>query len=75
MVKLFFIFSKTYLVAQESVILFEWHILSNMKYFASNVVLLSIFKKVAYFDVKCNFVYMIKIHKFERKCVLEYSKP
>jgi hypothetical protein len=38
---------------------------------ASNVVLRRFFKKLAYFNLKCHFVYITKIHKHERTHALK----
>jgi hypothetical protein len=38
---------------------------------ASNVVLSRFFKKMAYFNVKFHYVYIMKIHKYERTIVLK----
>ena len=50
---------------QESVIFFLWYDI-----LVSNVILLSVFNKTTYFNVKCHYVYKLKIHKYEIKCVL-----
>ena len=58
----------THLVVQESVVLSECPILYNMTFLASNVVLLRFFKKMVYFNVKCHFVYTMKISMNEHYC-------
>ena len=63
---LFSPFNITCLVAQENAILSECCIMHNMTFWSLNVVLLRSFKKLAYFNVKCHFVYTMKIYKYER---------
>lgn len=60
-----------YLVMQESVVLSNSRILSDKTILPSNVVLSSFFKKMGFFNVKCHFVYVMKIHKYERTLVLK----
>ena len=57
---------------QESVVLFGCR--SFIDIFVSNVVLLNVFKKLVHFDLKCDFVHIVRTHKYERTCVLkEYA--
>ena len=55
-------------VAQESVILSECCILLNMTFWSC---IIEVFQEMAYFNVKCHFVYTMKIHKYERKILIK----
>ena len=57
----------THLLYKESVVLTE----QEYDILASNVILMRSFKKMSYFNVKCYFVYMMKIHKYGRTFSLE----
>ena len=60
----------TQLVVQESVII-RMSLSAQYDILPSNVVLLKIFKKMAYIKFECHFVYTMKTHKYEWTCLLE----
>ena len=69
---LFSLFIRAYLVAQESVVLSNSCILGDMTCFSLKCYTIKFFsKKMAYFNVNCHFVYIMKIHKYETKPVLK----
>ena len=64
-------FNMTCLVVQESVVIVLMCYSTQYNILVLDVVLSRFFKEMAYFNVKCHFVYTMKIHKYKRIFLLK----
>jgi hypothetical protein len=54
-------------------LLSKCHIFNNMTFWPQISCYQGFFKKMAYFNVKCQSIYIMKIHKYEKTFVLKKS--